>query len=104
MDRITAQLLAEFATEYGLTDVAPETQFEHFVNLAIVAREYPESFDPEEVHVGSDSNPGIDGLAVIVNGALVDEQEEIDDLISSNKYLDTAFIFTQAKTSSVDAE
>jgi hypothetical protein len=52
------------------------------------------------VHVGKDSNPGIDGLAVIVNGTLVEDIEEIDNLVATNKFLDAAFVFTQAKTSS----
>lgn len=73
MDRITEQLLNEFKSEYGFDTAPQNTSFEHFVNLVVVSRDYQESFDPREVHVGSQSNPGIDGLAIIVNGALVDE-------------------------------
>lgn len=100
MDRITENLVAEFAKEYGLVGVSSSEQFEHFVNLSIVNAEYQESFDPADVYIGGDSNIGIDGLAIIVNGALVAEEQEVLDLLESNKHLEVSFIFTQAKTSS----
>lgn len=100
MDRITESLVAKFSDEYGLQAASDAEKFEHFVNLSIVNAEYQESFDPGDVHVGSDSNIGIDGLAIIVNGALVNEEQEIVDLLERNKYLEVSFIFTQAKTSS----
>lgn len=100
MDRITAQLLGEFASEYDFSQAPQDLQFEHFVNLSVVARDYADSFDPSDVHVGGDSNPGIDGIAIIINGSLVTEVEEIDDLLQTNKYIEALFVFTQSKTSS----
>ncbi len=100
MDRITETLVAEFAVEYDLTNEPAADQFEHFANLAVVASEYHDSFSPDDVHVGKDSNPGIDGLAVIVNGSLVTEEDEVSDLVETNKYLEVTFLFVQAKTSS----
>ena len=100
MDRITQGLVDEFVKNFDLGKEPPEEQFEHFVNVAVVSSEYHESFDPADVHVGKDANPGIDGLAIIVNGSLVTEEEEVEDLLGTNKYLEVTFIFTQAKTSS----
>ena len=100
MDRITSNLLKEFAEEYGLAGLPESEQFEHFVNFVIVSLEYSESFDPSDVHVGRKGLPGIDGLAIIVNGVLVTEEEEIDNLLEANNYLDVDYIFMQAKTSS----
>ncbi|MBI1348752.1 AIPR protein [bacterium] len=100
MDRITENLVKEFAGQYDLTSSPTDVQFEHFVNLAVVSQFYEESVNPEDVHVGGDANPGIDGLAIIVNGTIVTDVEEITDLIEVNRYLEVAFIFTQAKTSS----
>jgi hypothetical protein len=99
MDRITQGIVDEFVKNFDLGKESPEEQFEHFVNVAVVSSEYHESFDPSDVHVGKDANPGIDGLAIIVNGSLVTEEEEVEDLLSTNKYLEVTFIFTQAKTS-----
>ena len=100
MDRITQGLVDEFVRNFDLGKESAKVQFEHFVNVAVVSSEYHESFDPSDVHVGKDANPGIDGLAIIINGSLVTEEEEVDDLLSTNKYLEVTFIFTQAKTSS----
>jgi hypothetical protein len=99
MDRITENLLKEFSQEYGYLSLSQTEQFEHFVNFSVVSREYSESFDPNDVHVGRDSTQGIDGLAIIVNGSLVTDEEEIDDLLAANKYLEVDYIFMQAKTS-----
>lgn len=99
MDRITENLLKEFSQEHGYLTLSQTEQFEHFVNFSVVSREYSESFDPNDVHVGRGSTQGIDGLAIIVNGSLVTEEEEIDDLLAANKYLEVDYIFMQAKTS-----
>lgn len=99
MDRITDQLLREFSESYAIRDLPESDQYEHFVNWCVVTREYQETFDLEDVHVGKDRNPGIDGIAIIVNGALVTESEEVDDLLKINKTLEVSMTFMQAKTS-----
>src|ERR1019366_4406021 len=43
---------------------------------------------------------GIDGIALIVNGVLVQSTEEIEELIELNGYLDATFILVKAKTAS----
>ncbi len=100
MDRITANLLAEFCSEYGFSSLATSDQFEHFVNFAILSASIRRVSIPSDVHAGAGGGPGIHGLGIVVNGALVSEEEEVDDSIQSNNYLDVAYIFTQAKTSS----
>jgi hypothetical protein len=37
---------------------------------------------------------------LIVNGVLVDSNDEVDDLAQTNKHIDAEFIFVQAKTGS----
>ena len=39
-------------------------------------------------------------MAIIVNGHLVEDETEVDDLLESNGYLEVTFVFVQAKTSS----
>ncbi len=97
MDRITANLLSEFSSEYGYDSLSEVDRFEHFVSYAVVSQEYTESFDPGDVYLGDDT-PGIDGVAILVNGALVTDEEEVADLVDTNHYLEVAYIFTQAKT------
>ena len=43
------------------------------------------------------TGPQLDGIAIVVNGVLVDSTDEVDDLARANRYLDATFIFVQAK-------
>ena len=100
MDLVTQSLMNTFQAEECLSAKMPEADlFEHFVNFCVVSNEYGEEFDVEEIHTGGGDDLGIDGLAVIVNGALVEDSEEVDDLATLNKYLEVEFIFCQAKPS-----
>jgi hypothetical protein len=42
----------------------------------------------------------MDGIAFIVNNALVTDVDQIADLLEVNKYLEVSFVFVQAKRSS----
>ena len=69
MDRITTSLLKDFADNHGLDFTRDETgTFEHFANYSVLFAELSDTFELEDVAVGADSNVGIDGLAIIVNG------------------------------------
>jgi hypothetical protein len=99
MDLVTQNLLSSFKIEESLPDELEDSVlFEHFVNFCAVANEYGEEFDVEEIHTGGGDDLGIDGLAIIVNGTLVFDADEVDDLASTNKYLEVEFIFCQAKS------
>jgi hypothetical protein len=99
MDLVTQSLLASFADEESLPDSLDNaTIFEHFVNFSAVSAEYSDEFDVEEVHTGGGEDLGIDGIAVIVNGNLVTDLAEVEDLAAANKYLEVHLVFTQAKS------
>src|SRR5690554_6750634 len=73
--------------------------FEKLVNYTIVSNEYNKTFDIENLTIGEGNDTGIDGLAIIVNGQLIESKDEVDDLIEKNNFLEVDFIFTQSKTS-----
>lgn len=99
MDLVTQNLLTSFRGEESLPDDLEEsTLFEHFVNYCAVSNEYGDEFDVEDIHTGGGDDLGIDGLAVIVNGTLISDASEVDDLAATNKHLEVEFIFSQAKT------
>jgi hypothetical protein len=100
MDRITRALLKDFVDGQGLSTLKEDEAFERFSNYAVVSREYSDSFDVEEVSSGGGNDTGIDGLALIINGRLVLNEEEIVDITEQNKYLEATFMFVQAKTTS----
>ncbi len=74
-------------------------QFEAFVNYIVVSDIYPEEFDFSLIATGP-GEFGIDGLAIIVNDAIVDDEEQLEDVIAHNPVLQVQFLFVQAKTSS----
>lgn len=99
MDQITKNLLANFVEEQALQQSSEQDAFEKFATYSAVFGEYSDEFNVEDAHVGGENDTGIDGLATIVNGRLITDEDEIDDLLEINRYLDVTFVFVQAKTS-----
>ncbi len=99
LDRITEGFLNEFANSYNLKMLDTSVQFEHFSNFCALSNEVGMvEIDIQDMHTGTAAQ-GIDGIAVEVNGAIVDGINEIETLIKQNKKLDVKFVFVQAKTS-----
>jgi hypothetical protein len=99
VDRITKSLIEAFLKEHEIESEGEAIDFEKFCNYCVISREYPETFKVEDVSVGSSNDTGLDGIAIIVNGKLVDSIEEVDDLADINKRMEATFIFIQSKTS-----
>ncbi len=100
MDIITKKLLEDFVKAQELERLNEADSFESFCNYSIVSNEYNKSFEIESINAGSGHDTGIDGIAIIVNGHIVEDTDEIDDLLTTNGSLDVSYIFIQAKTSS----
>lgn len=100
MDRITQSLLREFVNQEGLETLPEETAFEHFTGFLVTSRHYTESFSSDDIHVGAGGDCGIDSISIIVNGCLVTDPDEIEDLVNTNGYIDASFIFNQSERSS----
>lgn len=100
MDRITRTLLQDFLESQEIQPSKEASDFELFCNYSVLSNEYNKTFDAKAITVGAGCDTGIDGLAIIVNGHLVEDTDEIDSLLESNGSLDVTYIFIQAKTSS----
>jgi hypothetical protein len=100
MDRITKSLVDDFILNQGITPVSESSDFEKFSNFSIVSLEYQKSFDIDFVTVGDGNDTALDGIAILVNGVLIENTDEIDDLLEKNGFLEVEFIFIQSKTSS----
>ena len=100
MDIVTQNLLKTFQEEETFpSSIQESVLFEHFSNFCVIAKEYNEEFGIEDIHVGEGNDLGIDGIGIIVNGNLINNIEEIEDLAISNKYIEAEFLFIQSKTS-----
>lgn len=100
MDRITESLINELLTTLEITTEGESKDFEKLANYTVVSNEYNKTFDIEAVTVGEGNDTGIDGIAIIVNGQLIDSLDEVDDLLEKNNFLEIEYIFVQSKTSS----
>jgi len=101
VDRVTTSYLKAFQQEQSLPDsIDQSVLFEHFVNYCLVTEAYDEEFDIEVVHTGGGNDLAIDGLAIFINGVLVDSVDAAEELLALNGYLDVRFIFNQAKSAS----
>ena len=104
LDRITESLLTEFSTEHGISHLEEAKRFEHFASYLAVRDEHSESFDTVDIVVGDDNksgagtDTGIDGIAIVVNGILISDVEELEDQLATAGYLESTFIFVQAET------
>jgi hypothetical protein len=99
MDLVTKNLVSSFKDEESLPDnIDDATLFEHFANFCVVSQDYGEEFDVDDVYTGGADDLGIDGLAIIVNGAMVSDATEVEDLAATNKYLEAEFLICQAKS------
>lgn len=100
MDRITRTLITDLFEAQEKPESNLSDDFEYFSNYSVVSNEYNKTFDPDSLMIGSGQDTGIDGIAIIVNGQLIEDENEIDDLLESNGYLEVSYIFIQSKTSS----
>lgn len=99
MDRITKKLLEDFLESQELAASGEAEDFEMFCNYVALSNEYNKTFDAKAISVGAGGDTGIDGIAIVVNGHLVESTSEIDELLLNNGYLDVTYVFVQAKTS-----
>lgn len=99
MDRVTKSLLDEFVADNSLATLPEDTAFEHFCGSLATASHFSESFSSDDISVGAGGDCGIDCITIIVNGCLVTDPEEVEDLEETNGYLDVTFVFVQAKRS-----
>ncbi len=101
MDLITSSFLKQFVEQNGLQELPEDLAFEHFCGFLATSRHHTASFVSEEIAVGEKGGDcGIDAIAMIINGRLVTEPEEVEALADSNGYLDATLVFTQAERSS----
>lgn len=100
MDRITESLITELLSNLEISSESESKDFEKLANYTVVSNEYNKTFDIETLTVGDGNDTGIDGIAIIVNGQLVESTDEVEDLLEKNNSLEIEYLFVQSKTSS----
>lgn len=100
MDKITKSLIETFSKQYEIENVDEATKFEHFSNFSIISKLFRGSFELDDIHAGSGGDCGVDGLALLVNGRIIIDEDELRDVVETTSHLDADITFIQAKTSS----
>ncbi len=99
MDLVTTSLLKAFKSEQAFpTDISDPELFEHFANYCVTSQTYGDELDLTAIHTGGADDLGLDGVVPIVNGTLVTDVNEVDDLADINKHIEAELIFCQSKT------
>lgn len=97
MNQIIQKLIEDFLKENEIKSESKSKDFEKFCNYSVISNHYKRNFVDNDISMGD--TQGIDGLATIVNGVLVKTEEEIEDLVSTNGYIEVEFTFIQSKIS-----
>ena len=100
MNTITKSLMSNFLQSQEFPRGKESEDFEKFAAYSILRKVYGQEFDLDDILIGEGEDTGIDALAILVNGSLVNSIEDIQELEEKNNYLDVSYIFIQAKTSS----
>lgn len=101
MDKIIQSYMESFLKSQELEEKKQDAQFEMFASYCAVEQHYTETYNLVDILTANGGDCGIDAMAIIVNGTMITEEEEVDDLIDINKKLsDISFVFVQAKRSS----
>lgn len=103
MDRILQTYMNSFLDENNIKETNCSVQFEHFVNYCIFSKYCSSVYQDnhlffEDCHTGRGGDLGIDGIMILVNGNVVTNEVEFEDIIGTGTFK-AKFIFVQAKTS-----
>jgi hypothetical protein len=100
LDRVTASVLETFTKENGLTLLPEEVRFEHLTSYLAIRRHFSRALDTIDVVVGAGGDTGVDAIAVLVNGALMIDVDQVQEMLDQNGYVEATFIFVQSERTS----
>lgn len=98
LDQITSALVAEFLDESQMDSIGEPGDFERFVAHVTLSPQIEAAVDYENVVTGSGGDTGLDAIAILVNGQLITDPDEIDSLAAVGTTLEASYVFIQAET------
>jgi cold shock CspA family protein len=99
MESVLENYMKDFCELFSFCNDEETTQFEYFTNYITIPKLEDKKEFIESVSVGNNGNPGIDGIAIIVNDHVVTTKEQVDYFLNALGRLEVEFYFIQAKTS-----
>jgi hypothetical protein len=98
MDRVTAGLLSTYVETAGLSSLPTHQQFERFATHIALSKLFGGTFSADDFCVG-DGVQGVDAVALAVNGVLITDASQLEDVLSDDGAFLAELVFLQAKTS-----
>jgi hypothetical protein len=88
-----------YLQEYDIQSQGEATDFEKFANYCVFLphQTSEDPFDVDTVHTGKANDTGLDGIGILVNGILVNNQDDVDQEAGRGRTLEVRFVFLQAK-------
>lgn len=71
MDKIVQTYMEGFLKQQQITEKDMSKQYEIFSSYCVIAQQYTEIFDLNDVITGAGGDCGIDSMAILANGTLV---------------------------------
>ncbi|PKN00183.1 MAG: hypothetical protein CVU78_02265 [Elusimicrobia bacterium HGW-Elusimicrobia-2] len=100
MDIIIKGYLDRFVEEFGLDGKEMDINFEKMCYYAILSNELNNLDDNDIDDISVGKNKGIDGICFSIDGKIVTNKSEIEELRVAQKNFEMSLCFIQAKTSS----
>ena len=100
-DLVLDGFVSSFAGVRGFSNIPEQEVFEAFVTSSILRKYHQTDITgmEDDVLVGGSRDGGLDAVAVLVNGRLVNTDEDVAFFFDSHRRLDVELVFIQAKTS-----
>jgi hypothetical protein len=99
VNKIVEAILAEFSKENGIEKLSEDKRFEYLTSYLTIRRHFSRALDLEDVVVGEGGDIGVDAIAIVVNGALMTDVDQVQEMLDQNGYIEATFIFVQAERS-----
>ena len=99
MNKIVESILNEFSKENGIEGLEEKDRFEYLSSYLTIRRHFSRALDLKEVVIGGGGDTGADAIAIIVNGSLMTDVDQVQEMLEQNGYLEATFIFVQAERS-----
>ena len=99
MNQITKNLMKSFLASYEIPETSEAEDFEKFTAFSILRKACGKDFDVDDILVGDGNDTGIDAIAITVNGCIIEDKEQIDNILEKCSIFDVSYYIIQAKTS-----
>ena len=98
MNPINKTQLANFKTSFGIPGWQDNDAFKAYSINSVLNGLLSENVDPFKVHLNG-TEFGLDGVAILMNGHIVCEKDELDERLLHEQKVEFSFHFFQSKTS-----